>query len=137
MIKLLEENNLTYEEYLSIAASVDWKCPSKRLLQKSLENSFTVKYVISNKPVGMARLITDQGYFAFLADVVVRPEYQNQGIGTLMIENLIKRLKDTLEDGEEVMFQLLAAKGKSPFYEKFGFKIKDTIDAGMYMWMKK
>lgn len=134
---MLEENNLTYEEYVEMVASVDWKCPSERLLRKSLAHSLTVKYVVSNQIVGMARMITDQGYFAFLADVVVKPEYQNQGIGKLMINNLLKRLKDTLEDDEEAMVQLLAAQGKSPFYEKFGFKIKDTIDAGMYMWMKK
>ena len=43
-----------------------------------------------------------------------------------------------LEDGEEVMLQLLAAPGKVDFYKKFGFKVKlTTAEAGMYMWMKK
>ena len=33
------------EEYLEMINSVGWKCPSKRLLEKSLKNSMTVKYI--------------------------------------------------------------------------------------------
>ena len=44
-----------------------------------------------------------------------------------MINNLLDRVKDTLEDGEEMMIQLLAANGKVRFYEKFGFKVKKKL----------
>lgn len=62
---MIEENNLTYEEYLEMINCVGWKCPSMRLLEKSLKNSMTVKYIQDGNIVGMARLITDSGYMAF------------------------------------------------------------------------
>ncbi len=135
---MIEENNLTYEEYLEMINSVGWKCPSKRLLEKSLKNSMTVKYIQDGNIVGMARLVTDSGYMVLVSDVIVKPEYQGKHIGKKMINNLLDRVKDTLEDGEEMMIQLLAANGKVGFYEKFGFKVKKEVaEEGMYMWFKK
>jgi len=135
---MIEENNLTYNEYVDIIDTVGWRCPSKRLLEKSLSNSMTVKYVIGNQTVGMARLVSDNGYIALIADVIVKPEYQGQGIGKKMINNLLDRAKETLEDGEAMMIQLLAADGKLNFYKQFGFKDKkEVVEAGMYMWLTK
>lgn len=84
----------------------------------------TVKYIQNGNIVGMARLVTDNGYIALVSDVIVKPEYQGKHIGKKMINSLLNRVKDTLEDGEEMMIQLLAANGKVGFYEKFGFKVK-------------
>lgn len=135
---MIEENNLTYEEYLDMITTIGWKCPSKRLLEKSLKNSVTVKYVINNETVGIARMVTDYGYMALIADVMVKPQYQGQGIGKKLINNLLEQAKRTLEEDESMMIQLLAADGKKGFYEKFGFKDKpETVEAGMYMWLKK
>lgn len=78
---MIKENNLTYEEYLEMINSVGWKCPSKRLLEKSLKNSMTVKYIQDGNIVGMARLVTDNGYMALVSDVIVKPEYQGKHIG--------------------------------------------------------
>lgn len=135
---MIQENNLTYEEYLDIIETIGWKFPSKRLLEKSLSNSETVKYVVNNETVGMARLVTDYGYIALVADVIVKPEYQREGIGKKLINNLLERAKASLEEGEAMMIQLLAADGKKAFYEQFGFKDKpEVVECGMYMWLKK
>lgn len=135
---MIEENNLTYEEYLDVITTIGWKCPSRRLLEKSLQNSETSKYVIDGKTVGIARMVTDYGYMALIADVMVKPEYQGQGIGKKLMNNLLDRALNTLEEDETMMIQLLAASGKKNFYEKFGFKDKpEAVEAGMYMWLKK
>lgn len=135
---MLEENTLTYDEYIDIITTIGWKCPSKRLLELSLKNSMTVKYKEGDEVVGMARLVTDNGYIALVADVIVKPEFQGKGIGRMMIENLLSRAKESLEDGEVMMVQLLAADGKMEFYKKFGFKDKkEVVEAGMYMWLNK
>ena len=98
----------------------------------------TVKYIQDDNIVGMARLVTDNGYMALVSDVIVKPEYQGKHIGKKMINNLLDRVKDTLEDGEEMMIQLLSANGTVGFYEKFGFKVKKEVaEEGMYMWFKK
>lgn len=135
---MLEENNLTYEEFITIIKTVGWKEPSKRQLEKALKNSLTVKYVLEGKTIAMARAITDSGYMTLLADVVVIPEYQGKGIGKLMINNLLDRIKASLEPNEEALIELLAAPNKTTFYEKFGFKVKKEVaESGMYTWLKK
>lgn len=135
---MIIDDSLSVDEYKTIIDSVGWKKASNRLLRISLENSVTVKYVLNDKTVGMARLVTDGGYAGLIMDVIVMPEYQGMGIGTKMINRLLQRVNDRLEPGEEVMLQLLAAPGKVDFYKKFGFKVKlTTAEAGMYMWMKK
>ena len=50
----------------------------------------------------------------------------------------IDEIKESLEEGEEMMIQLLSAPGKQHFYNSFGFKVKKEVVAdGMYMWLKK
>lgn len=135
---MIIENELTYEEFKKLIESLNWKMPSKKLIEKGLENSKTSKYVIANETVGMARLISDNGYIALLADVVVNPKYQGKGIGKQLVNNLLEQVKRELTEEDFVMIQLLASKGNSPFYEKLGFKIRDDIvDDGMYMWLSK
>lgn len=135
---MIQENNLTYEEYVDIIKTVGWKCPSKRLLEKSLKSSVTTKYVVNNETVGMARMITDYGYIALIADVIVKPEHQGKGIGKKLIDNLLKRARSTLKDEEAMMIQLLATDGKKMFYKQFGFKDKpEIVECGMYMWLEK
>ena len=134
---MIETNNLTSDEFVSILNTVGWKCPSKRLLEKSLENSITVKYIIDDETVGMARFITDGGYMGLIADVIVKPNYQGRGIGTKLINKLLEQVKEGLHEDEEVLIELLSASGKTVFYRQFGFKDKkEVVEAGMYLWVK-
>ena len=43
---MLEENNLTYEEFIKIIETVGWKKTTRRQMEIALKNSLTVKYVI-------------------------------------------------------------------------------------------
>ena len=135
---MIEYNNLSVEEYISILNTVGWKIPSRRLLEKSLKNGINVKCVIDNRTIGMARFVTDGGYAGLLMDVVVHPDYQGNGYGKMLIKSLLEYIKDNILPGEEVMIQLLSAPNKQSFYSKFGFKVKHEVaEDGMYMWLKK
>lgn len=135
---MIEYNKLTYEEYKKILESVGWKMPSKRLLKISLEKGINVKAIVNNETIGMARFVTDGGYAGLIMDVVVMPKYQGKGYGKLLIQKLLEYIKNSLEDNEEMMIQLLSAPGKQKFYSKFGFKVKKEVaEDGMYMWLKK
>ena len=70
---MLEENNLTYEEFIKIIETVGWKKTTKRQMEIALKNSLTVKYVIDGNTVGMATAVTDYGYMSLIADVIVMP----------------------------------------------------------------
>ena len=112
--------------------------PPERLLKISLTKGINVKYILKEETIGMARFVTDGGYAGLLMDVVVKPKYQGNGYGKLLIESLLSHIKEQMLDDEEMMIQLLSAPGKQSFYSKFGFKVKKEIaEDGMYMWLKK
>ncbi len=92
-----------------------------------------------NKIVGMARWITDGGYIAFIADVIVLPEYQKQGIGKSIMIMIMDNIKNSLREGQSVYIGLIASKGKEDFYKKFGFvdRPNDSLGAGMTFWFSK
>ena len=50
---------------------------------------------------------------------------------------VIQRIKDDMKPGYKVKLNLNSAKGKEPFYEKFGFKIRpnEECGAGMDQWL--
>lgn len=135
---MIEYNNLSILEYIDILNSVGWKIPTLRLLKISLEKGISVKYVLDNEVIGMARFVTDGGYAGLIMDVVVKAGYQGKGYGKKMMESLIDYIRSQLLEGEEMMIQLLSAPGCQEFYSKFGFKLKkEVVEDGMYMWLKK
>lgn len=74
------ENALCYEDYYRLRESVGWNNFSRLQAEKSLRNSlYTVTAENDNQVVAMGRLIGDGAYF-IIADIVVHPAYQKQGI---------------------------------------------------------
>ena len=135
---MIELNTLTVEEYYNLLNILGWKAPSERLLKISLENGINVKYVLDGKTIGMARYVSDGGYAGLIMDVIVHPDYQGKGYGTKLIKYLIRYLKKSINEDEQLMIQLLSAPGKQNFYKNIGFKVnKNVAEDGMYMWLKK
>lgn len=107
--------------------------------EEGLKHSF--KWCIredgSGRPIGLARLVWDHGYVMYLADVIVIPEYQGQGLGRFLMESIMEFINDQLKPGYRFMLTLAAAKGKESFYEKFGFVARPDGEhgAGMHQWI--
>ena len=51
---------------------------------------------------------------------MVKPEYQLQKIGTLIMNKLLEKIKELKKDNQNLRVYLGASKGKEKFYEKFG-----------------
>ncbi len=87
----------------------------------------------------MTRVVGDGGYIAYIADVIVLPEYQGLGIGKNMVGMAMQFINNGISEGETVFVNLMAAKGKEHFYRKFGFSERpdETHGAGMAQLMKK
>lgn len=117
-----KENLLSYEDYRTLRESVGWHLFSKNQMQQALDNSlYTIVAVENNQLVGMGRLIGDGMYF-LIVDVVVHPVFQKCGIGTNIMNMLLKYVEKKTPTGGRSSVQLVAEKGKEPFYEKLGFK---------------
>ena len=62
-------------------------------LELASQNSHTVCSAYLNEEIiGFGRAISDGQYQSVIYDVVVLPDYQNQGIGKLIMESLIEKL---------------------------------------------
>jgi predicted N-acetyltransferase YhbS len=68
------------------------------------------------KLVGAARAITDFAYSTYLSDLAVDADYQRQGIGHVLVDEIRKQI------GEESNMVLLAAPESMEYYPKIGFE---------------
>lgn len=69
----------------------------------------------------MGRLIGDGQYY-IIVDVIVHPAFQRQKIGSAILNMLLKYVDGHTPAGGRSSIQLIAEKGKEPFYEALGFK---------------
>ena len=130
-------NSLTPEEYMELRKLVGWGMFPLEQAAEGLKNSFIlVCFRVDGKPVAIGRAVSDHGYVVYIADVIVVPEYQGQGLGRKVMEYLLEQIKASLKPGYKVMISLLAAKGKEKFYNKFGFVNRPSEDfgCGMHQW---
>lgn len=130
-------NEISVEDYCELREAVEWPPMPKDQAASGLEHS---DYIIACKEgdniVGAARVFWDKGYIAYLADVMVKPEYQGQGIGKKLVAKCIGFVDSMLKEGWRIKIVIVASKGKERFYEKFGFveRPNESEGAGMNMW---
>lgn len=85
-------------------------------LKIAAENSHTVcSAYFDQKIIGFGRAISDGQYQSAIYDVVVLPEFQNQGVGKRIMEALLDKIP---KSGPVLIY---VAPGKQDFYRKFGF----------------
>ena len=120
-------------------AEVDWQAVSDTLKsvgmahyepdvhKKAFEASHTTVFIYhANRLIGFGRAISDGAYQAAIYDCAVLPEYQGQGIGTKIMQNILPRVSH----GNVILY---ASPGKEGFYQKHGFRKMKT---GMALFKK-
>ncbi len=131
-------DQITPEEYLELRRNAGWVELPLEQAKACVEKAYLIVCVrAGERAIGVVRLLWDGGYIAFLSDVIVEPEYQGRGIGRKLVETCLIRLKKDMKPGYKVKLTLNSAKGKEPFYEKFGFRVRPNEDAGagMDQWL--
>ncbi|MBR1815624.1 MAG: GNAT family N-acetyltransferase [Lachnospiraceae bacterium] len=121
-IKEYSQNDLK-----ELFASVGWVSAdySDRLV-KAIANSDTVISAWDKeKLVGLINVLDDGDLTAYVHYLLIRPDYQNSGIG----KELIRQLKSIYKD---YLYICLTAENKEvvPFYEKQGFRV---VEGGLPM----
>ena len=116
------ENCLKLDDYRSLRESVGWQNFSTEQAVSALGNSaYDITVVNDDTTIAMGRLIGD-GLYYLIVDVVVRPEFQGEGIGSKIIDMLLEYVDSKLMEGSRASVQLISEKGKEDFYIKKGFK---------------
>ena len=142
----LKDNELDVKTYLELRTAVSWRSLTKEQAAAAIKGSLlTVVAYDGDKPIGMGRIVGDGavvgdgGYQFFISDVIVRPEYQGQGIGQMIIESLINYVEEIQLPGTRIMLDLMCAVGRENFYKKFGFIARptDKLGPGMIKYIDK
>lgn len=119
---MVKYNTLTPEEFITLWESVWGDGPTIEQTRLAMEHTlFRVSVYDQDKVIAMARMIGDMGLNYYIKDVVVRPEYQHQGIGRLLIQELKRYINDHGIKGTDIFVELCAMPDKILFYEKYGF----------------
>ena len=69
------------------------------------------------------RLVGDGAMYWYLEEVIILPEFQRNGIGTMIVNHLVDYAKANSVTGNFTTIGGVSAKGKERFYEKMGFDI--------------
>lgn len=114
--------NLPQDALVELYTTVGWTAYTalerRADLARAIENS---SYVITawhdELLVGLARCLSDDVAIVYIQDVLVRPQYQRQGLGTHLIEACLARYQHVR------MCVLLTDTdpGTARFYERLGF----------------
>ena len=123
----IKYNELTAKEFIFLWETVWGDGPSLEQTELAMKHTlFRVSVYDKGEIVAMARMIGDLGLNYYIKDVVVRPEYQKKGIGKLLINELLKYIRENGVSGTDIFVELCAAPDKIPFYQKFGFEANEA-----------
>lgn len=77
--------------------------------------------------VGTGRVISDGVFHALIVDLIIRPDHQRRGLGSMIMHQLLERCRAArIRD-----VQLFCARGKAPFYRQLGFVSRSEDAPGM------
>jgi GNAT superfamily N-acetyltransferase len=127
------------QEFKNLRIAAEWPIPSDQQIQTALSNSLfgVVVFDHLNKLVGMGRIIGDLGIYLHIQDVIVRPDVQKTGIGSMIMKELMEFVHSVGRN--ETHVGLMSSKAREGFYKKFGFteRPSEKFGAGMTMIIRE
>jgi GNAT superfamily N-acetyltransferase len=116
-----ELSNIDWDRVLLLFVKINWKHRLVNEIEKAFRISTHTIFIYHNDLViGFGRVVGDGRYYAMLADIVVDPDFQKQGIG----KHIVMSLNSLLNNYHFV--NLSAAPGADHFYKSMGWKKQTT-----------
>ena len=132
-------DHITAQEYMELRELVGWSLFPLEEAEDGLKHTTKLFcFRKGGKPAALLRVLWDHGYIFYIADVIVRPEYQGQGLGRALMEHAMEYIKSKLKPNWRVKVNLMSAQGKEEFYKKFGFVTRpnESEGYGMNQWIE-
>lgn len=98
----------------------------KKLINTAIDNSLCFGLYLNKCQIGFARVTTDKCSFAYLADVFILPEFSQRGLGTTLIDFVMKH-----QDLQGLRRFMLCTRDAHNLYKKFGFSSVDNPETMM------
>ena len=90
-------------------------------LKNAFEKSHEIVFVYEDeRMIGFGRIISDGEYYAAVYDLIVHPEHQKKGLGSMMLKDLISRCPGM------IFTNLTATLDHVDFYKKNGFVLQNS-----------
>ena len=134
---IIKENIKNVEEFNLLYDAVGWGAYDEKITQKALDNTFySVSVYDDNNIVGYGRIIGDAICFLYIQDIMVKPKYQGNKIGTMIMNKLLEKVNEIKKENSNLRVYLGASKNRERFYENFGFIKRIDADLGYGMILK-
>ena len=119
-------------EILPLYASVGWTAYTDRpdVLRKGFESSLLCLAAYEgDRMIGLVRAVGDGQTVVLIQDILVHPAQQRKGVGTMLMDALLKRFPHVRQ------IQLLTddTPKTASFYESLGFKSVDAMGCKSYL----
>lgn len=102
----------------------------KTAIEIGLPNTlFAVSIYDGDTLIGMGRVVGDGGVVFHVVDIVVKPSYQEQGLGKRVMQEIMNYLDNHTYKGSYV--SLIADIPADKLYEQFGFRYTTPNSVGM------
>lgn len=126
---ILKENpsleTINWNRVIAIFDNANWENRVEEDLKHAFgKSSFTCFIYENDEIVGFGRTFDDGQYYGTICDLVIHSDWQGNGYGKLILNNLKDRMKSYL------FTTLTTAPGKAPFYDKMGWKRQKSA----YIW---
>lgn len=132
-IQIKYDKDISPENVQEHYISVGWQQRDCIQIKKSLESSFLVISAWTDERlIGLARATGDGVFSVTIWDLSVKPAYQKQGIGKLLLNSMLTKLNDY----DIPLITLYSELDKKNFYSKLGFECGSKKIIGMYKYNK-
>jgi ribosomal protein S18 acetylase RimI-like enzyme len=133
MITYRTDQDFREEQLRELFLSVNWVSANyaDQLVIAMKNSAYVVSAWHEDKLIGLVNVLSDGTLTAYIHYLLVKPEYQKQGIGTEMIKMVIDKYAGYL-------YLLLLAESKEviSFYRKLNFEVEATA-APMFLQKKQ
>ncbi len=127
---VIEECCPSVPEYIQMRKSTGLSAKSVEAATRGLIHTwFAVTLRHEGRCIAMGRIVGDDGCVFHVVDIAVLPEYQRQGLGSVVMSRLMEKLH--AEAPSTALVTLLADGDAYKLYEKFGFAKSAPASIGM------
>ena len=125
------KNDIIINQVVELLHNTEWAANRDAgQIEKSVENSICYGIINENNNlIGFARIITDFVTTYYLMDVVVEESYRGQGLGKMLMNEIMKDVGH--------LYGILHTDSAQKFYEHYGFVITATSESGESIMERK
>nr|YP_010337085.1 GCN5-like N-acetyltransferase [Pseudoerythrocladia kornmannii]QUE28366.1 Ycf52 [Pseudoerythrocladia kornmannii]UNJ16670.1 GCN5-like N-acetyltransferase [Pseudoerythrocladia kornmannii] len=136
-VYLSTNKNINLSDLEKLCDSVGWLRRPIKKVKTAIQNSFLIVSLIQKIDgkaclIGFARATSDYAFNATIWDVVVHPDFQGQGLGKILVHEIIKELRSY----EINTITLFADPEVVVFYNNLGFVSDPNGIKGMFWYPK-